>query len=83
MGAAFAVLQKHAQASQAEAQPLELQAAKCRMLHTEPAAGAVGLTSLANRLRAGLSPLMMRLLTLNPHVDSIMQACTSARLVFA
>lgn len=34
----------------ARSQPLELQAAKSRVLHTEPAAGAVGLAQLALRL---------------------------------
>lgn len=34
----------------ASGQPLELQAAKSRCLHAEPAAGAVGLASLALRL---------------------------------
>lgn len=34
----------------ASGQPLELQAGKSRCLHAEPAAGAVGLASLALRL---------------------------------
>lgn len=54
---------------------LELQAAKCRVLHTEPAAGAVGLTAMARRLQAepGHSG-MSQLRTMNPHVASAFQA---------
>lgn len=70
VGAAFAVLQAPRTETQ---QPLELQAAKCRVLHTEPAAGAVGLAFLAARLGQNGAHIMIQLRTVNPHVSSIFQ----------
>ena len=51
-GAALAVLHAGGEGGETPGAllPLELQAAKSRLLHTEPAAGAVGLAALAARL---------------------------------
>ena len=65
VGAAFAVLQS------GQGRPLELQAAKSRLLHTEPAAGAVGLANLALRMRQAGSHDTLHLRHVNPHVGSI------------
>jgi acyl transferase domain-containing protein len=65
VGAAFAVFQN------GEGRPLELQAAKSRVLHTEPAAGAVGLSNLVLRLRKVGVHETLHLRNINPHVRSI------------
>ncbi len=65
VGAAFSVLQN------GEGRPLELQAAKSRVLHTEPAAGAVGLANLVLRLRKVGAHETLHLRNINPHVGSI------------
>ena len=65
VGAAFAVLQAQGE------RPLELQAAKSRVLHTEPAAGAVGLANLVLRLRQTGRHETLHLRHVNPHVSSI------------
>ena len=69
IGAAFAVLQAHSEA----AVPLELQAAKSRLLHLEPAAGAAGLGMLTARLQQQPSHETLHLRAVNPHVASIFQ----------
>lgn len=70
MGAAYAVLQ----VPSADAlQPLETQAAKSRLLHTEPAAGALGLACLVMRLGQATSHILPHLRTLNPHVAGLAQ----------
>ena len=76
VGAAFAVLQ----ASEADgATPLELLAAKTHALHTEPAAGAVGLAAALQRLlQLDGEQAMLHLRTLNPHVASIVQVSAQA-----
>ena len=74
VGAAFAVLQ----AGGEQGTPLELQAAKSRLLHTEPAAGAVGLAAAAGRLQ-GMpgGQAMLHLRHVNPHVSAIFQVPSS------
>lgn len=54
--------------------PLELQAAKSRLLHTESAAGATGLQALTQRLQEhSLPSVMLQLRSLNPYVASAIQ----------
>ena len=65
VGAAFAVLQEGG------GRPLELQAAKSRMLHTEPAAGALGLAMLVSRLNSTGVHQTLHLRHVNPHVVSL------------
>ena len=50
-----------------------LQAAKARLLHSEPAAGAVGLTMVLQRLQQQGGHVALHLRHLNPHVASIFQ----------
>ena len=69
IGAAFAVLQAQGEA----AAPLELQAAKSRLLHLEPAAGAAGLGMLTARLQQQPSHKTLHLRAVNPHVAAIFQ----------
>eukprot|EP00887_Chlorella_sp_A99_P003342 scaffold26.g3342.t1 len=72
VGAALAAL--HARnASTAAACPLEMQAAKSRLLHTEPAAGAVGLAALVQRLGPGAGHVTLHLRTVNPHVAGVVE----------
>jgi acyl transferase domain-containing protein len=73
VGAAFAVLQN------GEGRPLELQAAKSRVLHTEPAAGAVGLANLVLRLRKVGVHETLHLRNINPHVGSIFNSQTGKK----
>ena len=59
------------------------QAAKARLLHTEPAAGAVGLAMLLRRLQQQPGHVALHLRHINPHVSSIFQValvlcCTAA-----
>ena len=53
--------------------PLSLQAIKSQLLHSEPAAGAVGLASMARRLRQDDCQRMLHLRTINPHVIGLFQ----------
>ena len=69
IGAAFAALQAQGEA----AAPLELQAAKSRLLHLEPAAGAAGLGMLTARLQQQPSHETLHLRAVNPHVAAIFQ----------
>ena len=69
IGAAFAVLQAQGET----AAPLELQAAKSRLLHLEPAAGAAGLGMLTARLQQQPSHETLHLRAVNPHVAAIFQ----------
>lgn len=80
IGAAFTVLQA---ASGEAAGPLELQAAKPRLLHLEPAAGAAGLAMLAARLQQMPSHDTLHLRTVNPHVAAIFQVCMPANTLMA
>lgn len=57
--------------SQNVGRPLDLQAVKSRLLHTEPAAGAVGLAMLVKRLQLKGAHHNLHLRTINPHVESI------------
>lgn len=75
IGAAFAVLLT--QRKEGIGLPLELQAAKSRVLHAESAAGAVGLLALAQRLQSSSQPgIMLQLRKLNPYVSSAFQVCS-------
>jgi len=67
IGAAFAVFQN----GEPGGQPLGMHAAKSRLLHTEPAAGAVGLTCLMRRLSKIGEHETLHLRTLNAYVTSI------------
>ena len=49
------------------------QAAKARLLHTEPAAGAVGLAMMLRRLQQQPGHVALHLRHINPHVSSIFQ----------
>jgi hypothetical protein len=53
--------------------PLELQAAKCALLHGEPAAGALGLAAAAARLRQAGGPAMLHLRALNANLAPVFQ----------
>ncbi|PSC67706.1 polyketide synthase [Micractinium conductrix] len=64
VGAAFVMLQASGRA------PLELHAAKSRLLHAEPAAGAVGLAQLVLRLGQMGRHHNLHLHAINPHVAS-------------
>lgn len=57
----------------AGARPLELQAAKSRLLHTEPAAGAVGLAMLGFRMSQEAAQPTLHLRAVNPHVGSVLE----------
>lgn len=70
MGAAYTVLQVP---STDALQPLETQAAKSRLLHTEPAAGALGMACLVMRLGQAAGHILPHLRTLNPHVAGLAQ----------
>lgn len=70
VGAAFAVLLTPGD----QAPALELQAAKSRVLHTEPAAGTIGILSLLRRIQSWTGPRqMLQLRNINPHVVSAFQ----------
>ena len=59
---------------------LGTQAAKNRLAHTEPAAGAVGLAAAAARLgRADISARFLHLRALNPYVASIAEGFSRQR----
>lgn len=74
VGAAFAVLLTPRAESGSLA--LEMQAAKCRVLHTEPAAGTIGLMALIRRMQSTEGQgLMLQLRSMNPHVASAFQVC--------
>lgn len=73
VGAALAVLLTPK--AEGRGMPLSLQAAKCRLLHTEAGAGAVGLLALSRQLQGqGAQGVMLHLRTLNPYVASAIQA---------
>ena len=74
VGAALAVLQPAA-----GGQPLSMHSTKSRLLHTEPAAGAVGLASLVRRLGNVGSHETLHLRTLNPYVSSIFNTQRASR----
>ena len=72
VGAAFAVLMTPK--AEGRGPQLQLQAAKCRLLHTEPAAGAVGMLALTRRLQGQAQPgMMLQLRSMNPYVASAFQ----------
>ncbi|PSC74592.1 Polyketide synthase isoform A [Micractinium conductrix] len=74
VGAAFLVLQATGRA------PLELHAAKSRLLHAEPAAGAVGLAQLVLRLGQMGRHHILHLHAINPHVASAQVLVMSCQL---
>ena len=51
--------------------PLQMQAAKSNLLHTEPAAGALGIFSLLKRMKGDTPAKMLHLRNLNTHVSSL------------
>lgn len=55
-------------------QPLSLTAAKAMMGHSEPAAGLVGLLTLAAELTHAAAPALLHLTSLNPYVASVLNA---------
>ena len=55
-------------------QPLSLTAAKAMMGHSEPAAGLVGLLTLAAELTHAAAPAFLHLTSLNPYVASVLNA---------
>ena len=55
-------------------QPLSLTAAKAMMGHSEPAAGLVGLLTLAAELTHAGAPALLHLTSLNPYVASVLNA---------
>jgi acyl transferase domain-containing protein len=71
VGAAFAVLQRSSSPAPGAPHPLHLQAAKSRLLHTEPAAGAIGLGALVQHLAQQGEHVMLHLRTINPHVNGV------------
>ncbi len=79
IGAAFTVLQS---AGAEGGAPLELQAAKSRLLHLEPAAGAAGLTQLMARLQQTPSHETLHLRSVNSHVATIFQVGIAGGLCF-
>lgn len=58
----------------ARQQPLSLTAAKAMMGHSEPAAGLVGLLTLAADLTHAAAPALLHLTSLNPYVASVLNA---------
>ena len=58
-------------------QPLSLTAAKAMMGHSEPAAGLVGLLTLAAELTHAAAPALLHLTSLNPYVASVLNAASS------
>jgi acyl transferase domain-containing protein len=74
VSAAFDVLLGEDGSQNTVGRPLELQAVKSRLLHTEPAAGAVGLAMLVKRLELKGVHHNLHLRTINPHVVSVFTA---------
>ena len=74
MGALAAVLLAPSSSSPTRQQPLTLSAAKAMMGHSEPAAGVVGLLTLAAELTHSAAPGLLHLTTLNPYVSSVFNA---------
>ena len=77
MGAVAAVLLAPADKGITRQQPLTLTAAKAMMGHSEPAAGLVGLLTIAAELRHSTAPGLLHLATLNPYVGSVLTAAGS------
>lgn len=76
MGAIAAVLLAGSNSSTTPTrqQPLSLTAAKAMMGHSEPAAGLVGLLTLAAELTHAAAPALLHLTCLNPYVGSVLNA---------
>lgn len=74
MGALAAVLLASSSSPSSRQQPLTLTAAKAMMGHSEPAAGLVGLLTLATELSLSAAPGLLHLTSLNPYVGSVLNA---------
>lgn len=74
MGAIAAVLLAASSNPTPRQQPLSLTAAKAMMGHSEPAAGLVGLLTLAAELTHAAAPALLHLTSLNPYVGSVLNA---------
>ena len=78
MGAIAAVLLASSSPAPQRQQPLTLTAAKAMMGHSEPAAGLVGLLTLAAELRHSNSPGLLHLTLLNPYLGSVLNTVRSS-----
>ena len=80
MGAIVAVLlagsSSNSSSNSIRQQPLSLTAAKAMMGHCEPAAGLVGLLTLAAELTHAAAPALLHLTFLNPYVGSVLSAAS-------
>ena len=82
MGAIAAVLlassnsNSDSSSSSTRQQPLSLTAAKAMMGHSEPAAGLIGLLTLAAELTHAAAPALLHLTSLNPYVASVLNAAS-------
>ena len=77
MGAIAAVLLAPSN-GMARQQPLTLSTAKAMMGHCEPAAGLVGLLTLATQLSHSAAPSLLHLRSLNPYVGSVLSTAAAA-----
>lgn len=78
MGAIAAVVLTQSDKGISRQQPLTLTAAKAMMGHSEPAAGLVGLLTIAAELTHCTAPSLLHLTSLNPYVSSVLNAAGSS-----
>ncbi|DBA84018.1 TPA: hypothetical protein ACH3X1_006502 [Trebouxia sp. C0004] len=78
MGAVAAVILAQSDSGTPRWQPLTLTAAKAMMGHSEPAAGLVGLLTIAAELTHSTAPGLLHLTSLNPYVSSVLNAAGSS-----
>jgi len=78
MGAIAAVVLAQSDRGNPRQQPLTLTAAKAMMGHSEPAAGLVGLLTIAAELTHSTAPGLLHLTSLNPYVSSVLNAAASS-----
>ena len=78
MGAIAAVILAQSDRGIPRQQPLTLTAAKAMMGHSEPAAGLVGLLTIAAELTHSTAPGLLHLTSLNPYVSSVLNAAGSS-----
>ena len=78
MGAIAAVILAQSNRGTPRQQPLTLTAAKAMMGHSEPAAGLVGLLTIAAELTHSTAPGLLHLSSLNPYVSSVLNAAGSS-----
>ena len=74
MGAIAAVILAQSDRGIPRQQPLTLTAAKAMMGHSEPAAGLVGLLTIAAELTHSTAPGLLHLTSVNPYVGSVLNA---------